>query len=100
MGVSADLLPGQYVMGGLPQDFPSALPLPEHAMENIGFWSLEKTGPAADAYRVVLDRIEEGFTCDLRLLIDRLDLEHENWQECSQDRDRYTQDTIFFSITG
>ncbi|MCX4672465.1 hypothetical protein OG453_38430 [Streptomyces sp. NBC_01381] len=79
VGVSADLLPGQYVMGGLPQDFPFALPLPEHAVENFGFWPLEKTGPAADAYRAVLDRIEEGFTYDLRLLIDRL--EHENGQE-------------------
>ncbi|MEV0116871.1 hypothetical protein AB0H77_27120 [Streptomyces sp. NPDC050844] len=56
VGVSADLLPGQYVMGGLSQDFPFALPLPEHAMENFGFWPLEKTGPAADAYRAVLDQ--------------------------------------------
>ncbi|GAA3085111.1 hypothetical protein ACFQ0X_01145 [Streptomyces rectiviolaceus] len=100
VGVSADLLPGQYVMGGLPQDFPFSLPLPEHAMENFGSWPLEKTGPAADAYRAVLERVEESFTYDLKLLIDRLDLEHENWQECSQDRDWYTQDTIFFSITG
>lgn len=99
-GVDADLLPGQYVMGGLPQDFPFCLPLPEHAMENFGFWPLEKTGPAANAYRAALDRVDESFTYDLKLLIDRLDLEHENWQECSQDRDWYTQDTIFFSITG
>jgi hypothetical protein len=99
VGVSADLLPGQYVMGGLPQGFPFFLPVPEHAMEYFGSWPLEKTKPAADAYRAVLDHVEESFTYDLKLLIDRLDLEHANWQEC-QTRDWYTQDTVFFSITG
>ncbi|RCH65514.1 hypothetical protein DT019_27385 [Streptomyces sp. SDr-06] len=99
VGVSADLLPGSFIMGGLPAEFPFPLPLPEHAMENFGFWPLEKTRPAADAYQAVLDRVDEEFTHEVKQLIEKLEEEHENWVE-SQDIDWYTQDTIFFSITG
>ncbi|MEV6726360.1 hypothetical protein AB0M94_36160 [Streptomyces xanthochromogenes] len=99
VGVSADLLPGAFIMGGLPAGFPFRLPLPSHAMENFGSWPLEKSLPAAEAYRAVLDRVDEDFTYEIGQLIEKLDEEHENWVE-SQDIDWYTQDTIFFSITG
>ncbi|MFI6054308.1 hypothetical protein ACIBCO_29985 [Streptomyces violascens] len=98
-GVSVDLLPGSFIMGGLPAEVPFHLPLPSHAMENFGFWPLEKAKPAADAYRAVQDQLDGDFTYELEQLIEKLDFEHENWVE-SQEIDWYTQDTIFFSITG
>ncbi|MFI6056374.1 hypothetical protein ACIBCO_40755 [Streptomyces violascens] len=99
VGVSADLLPGGFIMGGLPAEFPFRLPRPSHAMENFGFWPLEKTKPAADASRAVKDQLDGNFTYELEQLIEKLDVEHEEWAE-RQDIDWYTQDTIFFSITG
>ncbi|MFD9633423.1 DUF7691 family protein [Streptomyces violascens] len=99
VGVSADLLPGGFIMGGLPAEFPFRLPRPSHAMENFGFWPLEKTKPAADAYRAVQDQLDGNFTYEVEQLIQKLDFEHEDWAE-RQGIDSYTQDTIFFSITG
>ncbi|MFZ3561742.1 DUF7691 family protein [Streptomyces sp. BH055] len=98
-GAPVGLLPGDRVMGGLPAEFPFPLPLPEHAMENFGHWPLDRVKPAIDAYRAVLDKVDESFASDLQLLIERLEFEHEEWEE-HHDRDWFTQDTIFFSITG
>ncbi|MET9364485.1 hypothetical protein ABZX93_26700 [Streptomyces sp. NPDC006632] len=99
LGVPADLLPGGFIMGGLPAGLPFSLPSTEDAMERFGYWPLEKTLPAADAYRAVLDRVDEAFTYDLDQLVEKLTCEHEEWV-VSQDIDWYTQDTVFFSITG
>lgn len=54
----------------------------------------------ADAYRAVLDRMNEDFRYDVREVIEKLEFEHKEWEYATQNIDWYTQDTLFFSITG
>ncbi|WP_420878606.1 DUF7691 family protein [Streptomyces thermoviolaceus] len=97
-GVPAGLLPGRYLYGGLPPEFPF-LPCSVDGYPAIGHLTLSEAGPAADAYRAVLDRIDPDFRYDLGILIEKLEFEHDEWVTCTRDLDWYSQDTIFFSLT-
>ncbi|GAA2418432.1 hypothetical protein ACFPFX_05060 [Streptomyces mauvecolor] len=99
LGVRAHLLPHGYLFTGPPASIPFPIPCPVDGSPGIGMLALSKAKPAADAYRAVLDQIDPDFTYDLQLLAERLEFEHNEWQD-SQDIDWYTQDTIFFSIKG
>ncbi|MEU6680954.1 hypothetical protein [Streptomyces sp. NPDC046925] len=99
LGVSADLLPHARLFSGPPAEIPFHIPYPVDG-PHIGMWPLDRAKPAADTYRAVLDRINPEFTYDLLLLIERLDVEHDAWKSSTQECDWYSQDTIFFSITG
>jgi hypothetical protein len=82
-----------------PEEIPFRIPYPVDG-PHIGMFPLAKAKPAADAYRAVLDRVEESFRYDLRELIEKLEFEHSEWEYAMAKIDWYTQDTIFFSITG
>ncbi|MER5294370.1 hypothetical protein ABT382_20190 [Streptomyces pharetrae] len=99
LGVSADLLLHQHLFSGPPKEIPFFLPHPVDG-PYIGMFPLAKAKPAADAYRAVLDRLDEGFRYDLRELIEKLEFEHTEWEYATEKIDWYTQDTIFFSIRG
>ena len=99
LGVSADLLLHQHLFSGPPQEIPFFLPHPVDG-PHIGMFPLAKAKPAADAYRAVLDRLDESFRYDLRELIEKLEFEHTEWEYATEKIDWYTQDTIFFSIRG
>ncbi|MFC8918587.1 hypothetical protein ACFT5C_22770 [Streptomyces sp. NPDC057116] len=98
LGVPADLLPHGYLYGGLPDDFPD-IPWAMDGYPAIGHLPLAKAKPAADAYRAVLDRMDEQLRYDVRELIDTLDAEHEAWEYATEKLDWYTQDTLFFKLT-
>jgi hypothetical protein len=98
LGVPADLLPNGYLYGGLPLEFPF-LPCSIDGYPAIGHLPLAKAKPAADAYRAVLDRVDPDFRYDLQELIEKLDVEHTEWEHATREFDWYTQDTIFFSLT-
>ncbi len=99
LGVSADLLLHQHLFSGPPKEIPFLLPHPVDG-PYIGMFPLAKAKPAADAYRAVLDRLDESFRYDLRELIEKLEFEHTEWEYATEKIDWYTQDTIFFSIRG
>ncbi|MGW0366808.1 DUF7691 family protein [Streptomyces sp. NPDC002990] len=97
LGVPADLLPHGFLYGGPPDDFPY-LPYSVDGYPAIGHLPLAKTKPAADAYRAVLDRMDPGFRYDVRELIEKLEFEHEAWENSTRNVDWYTQDTLFFKL--
>ncbi|MGW2183287.1 DUF7691 family protein [Streptomyces sp. NPDC001732] len=66
----------------------------------IGCWPLAKVGPAVDAYRTVLDRVDDELRYDLEELIKALDSWYSEWAE-GQGTWWWAEDgSIFFSITG
>lgn len=97
LGVPGDLLMYQYLFLGW-DDVPFRLPSPVDG-PHIGVLPLAKAKPIADAYRAVLEQLEPGFEYDVRRLIEVLDFEHENWEDCKKNG-WYTPDSIFFSVTG
>ncbi|MFI9029926.1 hypothetical protein [Streptomyces sp. NPDC053560] len=99
LGVPAELLPYGFLYAGPPPEIPLSLPCSLDGYPEIGYLPLEKAGPAADAYTAVLDRLDPDFAYDLKVLIEKLRFEDENWREASARLDWYTQDTIFFSLT-
>ncbi|GFE26493.1 hypothetical protein Sliba_69460 [Streptomyces nigrescens] len=99
LGVSADLLPHDYLFAGPPDEIPFYIPYPVDG-PHIGMWPLAKAKPAADAYRTVLGQMDDGFTYDTQHLIEKLEFEHAEWEFATKNLDWYTQDTIFFSIKG
>lgn len=98
LGVSADLLPYEYLFSGPPRG-PFRIPYPVDG-PHIGMFPLEKAKPAANAYRAVLDRMDDGFVHETKVLVEKLDFEHNEWEYATKNIDWYSQDTIFFSITG
>lgn len=98
-GVSAELLLHDHLFSGPPQEIPFPIP---YAVDgpDIGMFPLAKAQPAADAYRAVLDRVDADFRYDLQEIAEKLETEHREWEYATKNIDWYTQDTIFFSITG
>ncbi|MCX5329613.1 hypothetical protein [Streptomyces sp. NBC_00140] len=99
LGVPADLLPGDFLFAGPPDGIPFHIPYPMDGTPDIGRLPLARAKPAADAYRAVLDRIDSAFSYELGQLAGQLEFEHDEWRS-AQSIDWYSQDTIFFSITG
>ncbi|MFI8945186.1 hypothetical protein ACIGO6_01545 [Streptomyces sp. NPDC053750] len=99
LGVSPGLLLHDHLFSGPPDDVPFHIPHPVDG-PHIGMFPLASAKPAADAYRAVLDRMDESFRYDVQELIEKLDFEHTEWEYATKNVDWYTQDTIFFSITG
>lgn len=99
LGVPADLLPGDFLFAGPPDGIPFHIPYPVDGTPDIGRLPLAKAKPAADAYRAVLDRVDSAFSFELGQLAGQLEFEHDEWRS-AQSIDWYSQDTIFFSITG
>ncbi|MQS16512.1 hypothetical protein F7Q99_31050 [Streptomyces kaniharaensis] len=97
LGVSADLLMYDHLFFGW-DEMPFHLPYPVDG-PNIGVLPLAKAKPIADAYRAVLDQMDQDFHYDVRQLIEMLEFEHEEWEKCRKNG-WYTPDSIFFSITG
>ncbi|WP_406198379.1 hypothetical protein OH807_14230 [Kitasatospora sp. NBC_01560] len=97
LGVPADLLPGGYLYGGLPEEFP-LLPGALDGYPAIGHLPLAKARPAAEAYLAVLDRLDPDLRYDVRQLAEKLEFEHQEWERATKDIDWYTQDTLFFSL--
>ncbi|WP_327332962.1 hypothetical protein [Streptomyces anulatus] len=98
LGVPLDLLPHGYLYGGLPDRFPH-IPHSLDGYPAIGHLPLDRAKPAADAYRAVLDRMDQNVRYDVQELIDKLDVEHDEWETATKHVSWYTQDTLFFSLT-
>ncbi|MFV8133218.1 hypothetical protein [Streptomyces syringium] len=99
-GVSAELLPSQYVFSGPPSEIGFSIPRPLEGSPEIGCWPLATAGPAMDAYRAVLDRIDADLRYDLEELIRALDSWYAEWNG-RQGAWWWAEDgSIFFSITG
>ncbi|MEV0172998.1 hypothetical protein AB0I00_18005 [Streptomyces sp. NPDC050803] len=99
LDVSPELLLHDHVFAGPPEEIPFHIPCPVDG-PHIGMFPLSKAKPAADAYRAVLERMDESFRYDLQQIIEKLEFEHTEWEYATKNIDWYTQDTIFFSITG
>lgn len=99
LGVSGELLLHEHLFSGPPAEIPFPIPYPVDG-PHIGMFPLAKVKPAVDAYREVVDRMDENLAYDLREIIEKLECEHEEWEYATEKIDWYTQDTIFFSITG
>lgn len=99
LGVDPGLLLHDHLFSGPPAEIPFSLPYPVDG-PHIGMLPLARAKPMADAYRAVLDRMNEDFRHDVREVIEKLDFEHKEWEYATQNIDWYTQDTLFFSITG
>ncbi|MFI6289037.1 hypothetical protein ACIBCM_30555 [Streptomyces sp. NPDC051018] len=97
LGVPADLLPHAYLYGGPPSDFP-LLPASVDGYPAIGHLPLAKAKPAADAYRAVLDHLDDDFLYEVQQLIEVLDIWHEGWEYSTANVAWYTQDTLFFRL--
>lgn len=98
LDIPADLLPGGYLYGGPPQEFPH-LPYAVDGYPAVGHLPLARAKPAADAYRAVLDRLVPDLRYDVQELAEKLEFEHEQWEHATKNTDWYTQDTLFFSLT-
>ncbi|MFE6906818.1 DUF7691 family protein [Streptomyces erythrochromogenes] len=98
LGVPADLLPHGFLYGGPPDEFPS-LPWSTDGYPAIGHLPLARTKEAAEAYRAVLDRMDPDFHYDVLDLVEKLEVEHEEWERATKNVGWYTQDTLFFSLT-
>ncbi|MER5807877.1 hypothetical protein ABT143_06730 [Streptomyces sp. NPDC002033] len=99
-GVPADLLPTQYVYSGPPAEIGFRIPHPPEGSPEIGCWPLETAGPAVEAYRAVLDRIDSGLRYDLEELITALDSWSSDWKD-GRGAWWWAEDgSIFFSIVG
>lgn len=99
LGVSAELLLHDHLFSGPPPEIPFRIPYPVDG-PHIGMFPLDRAKPAADAYRAVLDRMDESFRYDVQRLIEKLEFEHDEWDDATKNVSWYSQDTIFFSITG
>lgn len=99
VGVSAELLFRDRLFSGPPREIPFHVPSPVDG-PYIGMFPLELAKPAADAYREALDKVEQGFRYDLLLLVEMLELEHEDWDEVTRDEEMYQYDTLYFDIVG
>ncbi|MEU6865386.1 hypothetical protein ABZ924_19285 [Streptomyces sp. NPDC046876] len=99
-GVPPDLLPYQYVFSGPPSEIGFHIPHPLDGSPEIGCWPLATAGPAVDAYRAVLDRIDADLRYDLEELIKALDGWSSEWKK-GRGAWWWAEDgSIFFSITG
>ncbi|WP_435056317.1 DUF7691 family protein [Streptomyces venezuelae] len=99
-GVRADLLPYQCVFSGPPSEIGFHIPHPLEGSPEIGCWPLAKAGPAVEAYRAVLDRVDAGLRYDLGELIEALDGWASEWHEGEGAWWWAVDGSIFFSITG
>ncbi|MFG3245229.1 hypothetical protein [Streptomyces sp. NPDC048187] len=99
LGVAPDLLLHDHLFSGPPAGMPFSLPYPVDG-PHIGTLPLARAKPMADAYRAVLDRMDEDFRYEVREVIEKLEFEHKEWEHATKNVDWYTQDTLFFSITG
>ncbi|MDT3725660.1 hypothetical protein ROS62_12500 [Streptomyces sp. DSM 41972] len=61
---------------------------------------LARAKPAADAYRAVLDSVEQDFRGGVHEFVVLLEREHQEWGYAAKAVDRSAQDTIFSSVTG
>ncbi|GGU91405.1 hypothetical protein GCM10010211_67670 [Streptomyces albospinus] len=67
---------------------------------HIGMFPPAKAKPAADACCAVRDKVDDGFTYGVQVLIEMPDVEHEAWECGKENLDRSTPHTIFFSSKG
>lgn len=99
LGVSTELLLHDHVFSGPPDEIPFFIPYPVDG-PHIGMFPLAKAKPAVDAYRAVLDRMDQDLRYDVQQIIDKLEVEHTEWEYATKNIDWYNQDTIFFAING
>ncbi|KJS54585.1 hypothetical protein VM98_18365 [Streptomyces rubellomurinus subsp. indigoferus] len=99
LGVSEELLFHDHLFSGPPPEIPFRIPHPVDG-PHIGMFPLAQAGPAAAAYRAVLDRLDQGLRYDVMELIKMFESESEHWEYATEHLDWYSQDTIFFSIVG
>ena len=97
--MSTELLLHDHVFSGPPDEIPFFIPCPVDG-PHIGMFPLDKAKPAVDAYRAVLDRMDQGLRYDVQQIIDKLEVEHTEWEYATKNIDWYKQDTIFFAING
>ncbi|THA47719.1 hypothetical protein [Streptomyces sp. A1136] len=99
-GVPAELLPSQYIHSGPPAEIGFSIPHPVDGSPEMGCWPMVTIGPALEAYRVVLDRIDPDLQYDLKELIQALDGWFSEWNT-GRGAWWWAEDgSIFFSITG
>ncbi|MFD7854076.1 hypothetical protein ACFV6B_07225 [Streptomyces microflavus] len=99
-GVAADLLPSQYVFSGPPPEIAFPIPHPADGSPEIGYWPMQKAGPAINAYREASDRIDPVLRYELGELIDALDSWYSEWAD-GEGSFWWAEDTsVFFSVAG
>ncbi|MER7794630.1 hypothetical protein [Streptomyces sp. NPDC097640] len=98
LGVPADLLPSGFLFADFADLLPFTVPSPMDGSPAIGYLPLAKAKTVADAYTAVLDRMDRGFVHDAELLIDKLNVEHEEWQSAL--KYGHTMDTLLFWTVG
>jgi len=99
-GVSADLLPSQYIFSGPPPEIAFHIPRPLEGSPEIGYWPMQKAGSAIKVYREASDRIDPELRYELGELIDALDGWYSEWAD-GEGSFWWAEDTsVFFSVVG
>jgi hypothetical protein len=98
LGVPADLLPYGFLFMDFADRLPFPVPSPMDGYPAIGYLPLAKAKTVADAYTAVLDRMDGQFTRQAKLLIDKLNVEHEEWQSAL--KYGHDMDTLLFWTVG
>ncbi|MEU5638653.1 DUF7691 family protein [Streptomyces milbemycinicus] len=98
LGVPTDLLPYDFLFLDFADRLPFHIPSPEGGYPAIGCLPLSKAKPVADAYTAVLDRMDDDLTRHAKLLIDKLNVEHEEWQTAL--KYGHTMDALVFWTVG
>ncbi|WP_433407079.1 DUF7691 family protein [Streptomyces sp. CA-146814] len=100
VGVPPDLLPTQYIFSGPPSEVPFYIPHPPEGSPEIGVWPMQQAGPAIQAYREALDRIDPDLRYELSELIEALDGWYSHWHGKKGMRWWHEDASVFFSVVG
>ncbi|WP_435874213.1 DUF7691 family protein [Nocardia fluminea] len=83
---------------GPPAEIPFHIPGSLEGYPEVGHLALSRAKAVADAYRAVIDKIDQDFVDDLTTLVEKLEFEHETWlSRQGRDPSWFVADTLFFS---
>ncbi|MEU4595920.1 hypothetical protein [Nocardia sp. NPDC023988] len=97
-GVPQELCSFGFLFAGPPAEIPFRIPGSLEGYPEVGHLALSRAKAVTDAYRSVIDKIDQDFVDDLTTLVEKLEFEHETWLS-GQGRGPswYVADTLFFS---
>ncbi|MFD6391898.1 hypothetical protein [Nocardia sp. NPDC060259] len=87
-----------FLFAGPPTEIPFHISGSLEGYPAVGHLALSRAKAGADAYRAVIDKIDQDFVDDLTTLVEKLEFEHEDWaSRQGRDDSWYVPDTPFFS---
>ncbi|MEU4708543.1 hypothetical protein AB0G00_19095 [Nocardia salmonicida] len=97
-GVPQELCSFGFLFAGPPAEIPFHIPGSLEGYPEVGHLALSRAKTVADAYRAVIDKIDQDFVDDLTTLVEKLEFEHETWlSRQGRDPSWSVADTLSFS---